>query len=108
MQAYPLDQQVPRGRRLARLEPEQVLQTIAEFYTVSPELFREKRGTDRSRHAAAFLARKLTQATLRDLAPYFVLSHPESLSNLARRAEASIVKSLKLRKEVTTLKQFLV
>ena len=90
------DLQVPKARRLRRLETREVLATVAEFYGVSTELFQTKRVAERSRNVAAWLARHLTQATLRELAPLFGLSHPESLSNLTRRIDQSLPKSPEL------------
>jgi len=100
-----LDDQIPEARRLKRLEPEQVIDAVANFYGVEPQVFRTKRAKERSRNVAAWLARNLTQATLRELAPYFGLSHPESLSNLTRRVEQSLEQSPELRKETEMLKR---
>ena len=98
-------EQTPKARRLKRLELQQVLKAVAEFYDVSPHVFRRKRAAERGRNVAAWLARQLTQATLRELAPYFGLSHPESLSNLTRRVEHSRKTSPKLRKEIALIKR---
>jgi len=105
VQEQPPDQQVPAGRRLISLSPEEVLAKVAQFYGVSPETFRQKRAKHPSRDVAAWLARRLTQAPLRELAPHFGLSHPESLSNLTRRADDRIAKSARLRKEMAQLKK---
>lgn len=106
VEAYPSDeQQVPKARRLKRLEAGDVLTAVAAFYGVSPHVFRTKRGGERSRNAAAWLARRLTQSTLRELAPQFGLSHPESLSNLTRRVDQSLAKSPKLRREIEAIKR---
>lgn len=106
LEPYPSDeQQVPKARRLKRLESGDVLKAVADFYGVSPDVFRTKRAGERSRNVAAWLARHLTQATLRELAPQFGLSHPESLSNLTRRVDQSLAKSPKLRREIEAIKQ---
>lgn len=99
------EQQIPRARRLKRLQTNQVLGAVADFYRVSPDVFQRKHADERSRNVAAWLARHLTQATLRELAPHFGLRHPESLSNLTRRVDQSLAKSPKLRTEIETIKE---
>ena len=42
---------------------------------------------------AAFVAHRHTTATLRELARFFGLQHPDSVSNLVRRAERAIQES---------------
>jgi hypothetical protein len=104
VETFPSDeQQIPEARRLKRLETGEVLEAVADFYGVSPEVFRTKRAGERSRNVAAWLARRLTQSTLRELAPQFGLSHPESLSNLTRRVDQSLAKSPKLRREIEAI-----
>jgi chromosomal replication initiation ATPase DnaA len=106
VEAHPSDeQQVPKARRLKRLQTPDVLQAVADFYQVSPQVFRTKRAGERSRNVAAWLARRVTQATLRELAPQFGLTHPESLSNLTRRVDQSLANSPKLRREIEAIKQ---
>ncbi len=57
-----------------------------------------------ARDIAPWLVRRLTTLTLRELAETFGLTHPDSLSNLTRRAERALAKSPKLRREVEALR----
>jgi len=53
---------------------------------------------------AAWLARRLTTATLRELTEPFGLGHPDSVRSLLNRAEAAMNRSAKCRKEVNQLR----
>jgi chromosomal replication initiation ATPase DnaA len=57
------------------------------------------------RDVAAWLARRLTTATLRELAGAFGLSHPDSVSNLTRRAERAIGQSPTLRQDIEAIQK---
>ncbi len=46
---------------------------------------------------AAYLAHRHTTATLRELAGPFALRHPDSVSNLIRRAERALADSRELK-----------
>ncbi len=63
------------ARRLSNVGTETVLATVAEYYKLSPGTFQERRRGDESRDVAAWLGRRLTTATLRELAELFAL-HP--------------------------------
>jgi chromosomal replication initiation ATPase DnaA len=67
---------VPMARRLSNVGTETVIATVAEYYGVSPATFQERRRGDESRDVAAWLTRRLTTGTLRELAGLFGLSHP--------------------------------
>ena len=62
--------------------------------------FAQKYSKRRSRDIAAWLARRLTVATLRELVEPFGLGHPDSVRSLLGRAEAAMQRSVKLRKDV--------
>ena len=72
---------------------------------VAVATFAAKYNQSPSRHAAAWLARRLTVATLRELTVAFGLGHPDSVRNLTRRAERAMAQSTRFRKEVERLKQ---
>ena len=77
---------------------------VADYYNVTPESFQVRRGGGLRRDIAAWLTRRLTTCTLRELAPRFGLGHPDSVSNLVRRADKAITKSRKLQKEIEAIK----
>jgi len=99
------DDDVPQARRVSNLEPTTVIATVAHYYGISPASFQRRRSGDDRRDVAAYLARRLTTTTLRELAGAFGLTHPGSASNLLRRAESSITKSERLQRDIVTIRQ---
>jgi len=98
--------QVPQLRKIV-LTPQEVLQTVAQFYEEEFLKYSLRRSKNRGRDMAAYLAHRHTTATLRELAGLFGLSHPDSVSNLVRRAEKAIRESASLRLEMEQLQQLL-
>ena len=82
--------ETPKVRRLTSLDAKQVIATVAAYFKTSPSSYQSKRSTAAGRDLAAYLAHRRTTATLRELATAFGLSHPDSVSNLIRRAETAI------------------
>jgi hypothetical protein len=76
---------------------ETVIATVAEYCGGSTAKFPVRRRGGESRNVAAWLTRRLTTATLRELARLFGLSYPGSVSNLLRRAERAVAESSRLR-----------
>jgi hypothetical protein len=95
--------EVPRSRRLSALDLDTVLGAVAEHYAVSTELFSNRGNAHIARAAAAWLARRHTSATLREMAPRFGLSRPESISNLTRRIDRDLARDRKLKRSITEL-----
>ena len=93
------------SRRLAGVPLSDVLEQTAEYYGVDVASFARKHSKQSSRDVAAWLARRLTVATLRELAEPFGLRHPDSVRGLLGRAEAAMNGSAKLRKEVEQLRR---
>ena len=82
--------QTPKARRLTSLDANEVITAVAAYFKTSPESYQSKRSTAPGRDLAAYLAHRRTTATLRELATAFGLSHPDSVSNLIRRAQNAI------------------
>ena len=80
-----------------------VLEQTADHFGVEVASFARKHSKQPSRDVAAWLARCLAVATLRDLVEPFGLGHPDSVRGLLGRAEAAMNKSAKFRKEVEHL-----
>jgi len=59
------------------------------------------------RDIAAWLARRLSSATLREPAPAFGLSHPDSASNLVRRVDRALAESSKMNQDIEMIKRIL-
>jgi len=100
--------QVPRARRFMRLEAEEVIATVAKTCGVDHATYAARRSTAAGRDLAAYLAHRRTTSTLRELATFFGLTHPDSMSNLIRKAEKSIAESAKARKQLESIEQALV
>ncbi len=60
-----------------------------------------RRSTTAARELAAYLAHRRTTSTLRELATFFGLTHPDSMSNLTRRADKWIAESTTARKHIS-------
>jgi putative transposase len=84
--------QVPLARRLACLPLAAILDAVAEHFGVAQDVFSECHTRTDSRDIAAWLARRHTTLTLRELAGPFGLSHPDSVSNLVRRVDRVLEK----------------
>ncbi len=97
--------EVPTARRLAGVRLSDVLEQTAEYYGVDVASFARKHSKQGSRDVAAWLARRLTVATLREMTEPFGLRHPDSVRGLLGRAEAAMNGSAKLRKEVEQLRR---
>jgi hypothetical protein len=54
-----------------------------------------------------WLARRRTSATLRELAPAFGLSHPDSVSNLIRRVDRALTNSCQVRHDIEPIERSL-
>ena len=99
------EDEVPQARRLRNLPLETVLEAVAHHFEVESTAFAEQRNALLARDIAAWLARRLTTQTLRQLTVPFGLTHPDSVSNLTRRAERAMTKNPKLRDEVDALRK---
>ena len=66
---------------------------MAAQYGVWVQTFRQPRSGSQARDVAAWLARRLTRATLWELAVAFGLNHPGSVSHLFRRVDCQRVAS---------------
>lgn len=100
--------QVPRARRIVRLDAEEVIAEVARYFSVAPSAYAARRSTAAGRDLAAYLAHRRTTSTLRELATRFGLTHPDSAGNLIRRAEKSIATSAKVRKQLKSIEAALV
>lgn len=99
--------EVPSARRLGNLPMAAVIGAVADYFGTTPAAFACRRSTASGRDVAAWLARRLTSATLRELAEPFGLRHPDSVSNLVRRANAAINQSRRLQQDVATIQNSL-
>ena len=92
--------QVPRSRRFVNLNAEEVMETVANYFGVASTAYAARRSTAAGRDLAAYLAHRRTTSTLRELATFLGLTHPDSMSHLTRRADKSIAESTTARKHI--------
>ena len=84
-----------------------MIATVAGYFKATPESYQSKRSTAPGRDLAAYLAHRRTTATLRELAMAFGLSHPDSVSNLIRRAEKAISGSKSQKQDLERIDELL-
>ncbi len=99
--------ETPKARQLTSLGDKQVIANVAVYFSVSPSSYQSKRSAVAGRDLAAYLAHRHTTATLRELAPAFGLSHPDSVSNLIRRAQTAISNSRTKKLELERIEKLL-
>ena len=101
------EDQVPAGRQLRNVDPQSVLGAVAAHYGVSVESFRQPHSGNPPRDVAAWLTRRLTTATLRELSTAFGLNHPDSVNNLVRRVDRQLLASRELRGIIKAIQETL-
>jgi REP element-mobilizing transposase RayT len=86
-----------RLRGTKALSAQQIIGIVAAHYGVDANGYREFRSPAGGRDLAAYLCRRYSGATLRELSIEFGLSHPDGSANLVRRAKARLKESAELR-----------
>ncbi|TWT50179.1 Chromosomal replication initiator protein DnaA [Rubripirellula amarantea] len=87
-------------RRLKAVTAEQIIEETAFYYDVSPQEYVGFRSLAPGRELAALLCRRWTGETIASLSRRFGLAHPDSASNLVRRAKVRIENSKQFRKAI--------
>ena len=98
------------GGSFHRLCADPLAKWMAPFtlsYGVCADEYAAWRSQALGRDLAALLAHRRTVATLRDLSHHFGLSHPDSVSNLIRRAENALAKSKTLQSDLKKIDDLL-
>jgi chromosomal replication initiation ATPase DnaA len=95
--------EVPRARTLESVDYEAVFEAVCDYYQVDRAILSERGDGHLARAAAAWLSRRLTTATLRELASPLGLGRPESVSNLTRRMERQLAKVPSTKKELARI-----
>jgi hypothetical protein len=73
------------GRRVRRVSPvsvDEIISATASEFSVTPVEYKGFRSGAAGRDMAAYLCRRYTRATLRELSERFGLSHPDSAADL--------------------------
>ncbi len=95
--------EVPRARTLAALDFRTVFAAVSEYFHVDQAIFAQRGDGHIARAAAAWLSRRLTTATLRELSVPLGLSRPESVSNLTRRMERQLPRDPKMKQDLAKI-----
>jgi len=98
-----LDREVPQARPLRSLSISAVLRVVAEHFGIAEEAMRQRSRNAEVRAVAAWLAKRYTSATLRQLAEHLGLGRAQSVGNLTRRIELTLPSSRKLRRNIKTI-----
>jgi putative transposase len=88
------------ARRLKAVTAEQIIEETASYYDVSPAEYVGFRSLAAGREVAAFLCRRWTGETIASLSGRFGLAHPDSASNLVRRANSRMGNSKPYRQAI--------
>ena len=94
-------------RRTKIIEVDDVLTATASEYGVSAAAYAGFRSAAGGRDVAAYLCRRYTAATLAELSKRFGLGHPDSSSDMAKRAKKSIESNPAIRKRVKRIEKSL-
>lgn len=98
------DEEVTQAKDLAP-EPEQIINTICDFYGVTPDnLFKAKRGEfNEPRNVSIYLMRKLRRETLKNIGARFGMEKYSSVSSVIERLKITMQKDRKIRDHVDKL-----
>ncbi len=94
------DPPAPEARQLAGLDPGSICAAVAAFYHLDPAALARRGDPHIARPVAAWLCRRHTEASLRELAPRFGLARADSVPNLTRRLDAKLPTSPRLAEEL--------
>jgi putative transposase len=97
------DPPLAEARQLAGLDPKRIFAAVADFYGVDDALLSRRHDPHLARAVAAWLCRRHTEASLRELAKRLGLSRADSVPNLTRRLEARLKTSPELSDDLTEI-----
>ena len=95
--------EVPRVRTLEAVDLESVFAAVSDYYQVESDIFAQRGDGHIARAAAAWLSRRLTTATLRQLSVPLGLGRPESVSNLTRRMDRHLQQDPKMKQDLAKI-----
>jgi len=97
----------PEARRLSGLDPERICTAVSARYGLDPTAMANRRDPHLARAVAAWLCRRHSEATLRELAVRFGLSRADSVPNLTRKVAARLPTSPRLAEEIEQIQRLL-
>ncbi len=78
---------------------------VREYYGVDPAIFDRRGNGHIARAVAAWLARRMTSATLRELSTPLGFGRPESVCNLTRRMNRALSKDSRFQNDVLEIER---
>ena len=94
-------------RRSSVITVDDVIENTAKEYGVSPAEYSGFRSSAGGRDVAAYLCRRFTSATLAELSERFGLGHPDSSSDMVKRATKLIKSNREVRKRAKRIEKSL-
>ncbi len=91
------------SRQLAGLDPKRIFAAVAAFYGLDDAALSRRHDPHLARAVAAWLCRRFTEASLRELAKWLGLSRADSVPNLTRWLEARLKASPELSDDLTEI-----
>jgi REP element-mobilizing transposase RayT len=102
------DDPVSHRRRVRHLSPisvDDIISATAAQFQVTPDEYVGFRSSAPGREMAAYLCRRYTRATLRELSERFGLSHPDSASDLIRRGAMRLEQSKEMARQLRAIEE---
>jgi REP element-mobilizing transposase RayT len=93
----------PEARHLSTLDPKTVFHAVAAHYALDESALAHRHDRHIARAVAAWLCRRYTEASLRELAGMLGLSRADSVPNLTLRLEAHVESSPRLAKDLNVI-----
>jgi putative transposase len=94
---------VAEARQLAGLDPRRIFAAVRSFYGLDDDALSRRYDPHVARAVAAWLCRRHTEASLRELAASLGLSRPDSVPNLTRRIETRLKTSPELSNDLAEI-----
>ena len=94
---------VAEARQLSGLDPKRIFAAVTSFYGLDDAALSRRHDPHVARAVAAWLCRRHTEASLRELAPSLGLSRPDSVPNLTRRIETRLKASPELSNDLAEI-----
>ncbi len=94
---------VAEARQLSGLDPKRIFAAVTSFYGLDDAALARRHDPHLARAVAAWLCRRHTEASLRELAAPLGLSRPDSVPNLTRRIETRLKESPELSNDLAEI-----
>jgi hypothetical protein len=94
---------IAEARQRAGLDPKRIFAAVAAFHGLEGASLSRRHDPHLARAVAAWLCRRHTEASLRDLTEWLGLSRADSVPNLTRRLEARLKASPELCDDLTEI-----